>query len=101
MADEKKRTSVTWGWDSAVLAFAVIALCAPLFLNDPLPLPTAVELAMPARGNRGEAQSNAAGGIIGRRQAFRRVIVPGTPREIVRKMSSSSGNEPLSVLLHL
>ena len=35
---------------------------------------------MPARGNRGEAQSNAAGGIIGRRQAFRRVIVPGTPR---------------------
>ena len=34
-----------------------------------------VELGMPARGNRGESQANAADGVIARRQAFRRVIV--------------------------
>ncbi|MFQ6025965.1 MAG: OsmC family protein [Dehalococcoidia bacterium] len=40
----------------------------------------AVELGMAARGDRGSAQGNAAAGVVARRQAFRRVLVPGTPR---------------------
>ena len=39
-----------------------------------------VELAMAARGGRGQAQGDAAAGVVGHRGALRRVIVPGNPR---------------------
>ncbi len=41
-----------------------------------------VELAMAARGGRGSSQGNAAEGIVSRRQAFRRITLPGTPRTV-------------------
>ena len=39
-----------------------------------------VELAMAARGGRGQAQGDAAAGVVGQRSALRRAIVPGSPR---------------------
>ena len=39
-----------------------------------------VELAMAARGGRGQSQDDAAAGVVGHRSALRRVIVPGNPR---------------------
>jgi hypothetical protein len=39
-----------------------------------------VEIATGTSGNRGQAQSNAAAGVVGRRRALRRVVLPGTPR---------------------
>jgi hypothetical protein len=38
-----------------------------------------VEIATVAGGNRGQAQGNAAAGVVGRRRALRRVVLPGTP----------------------
>ena len=39
-----------------------------------------VELAMAARGGRGQSQGNAAAGVVNRRRILRRIRVPGTPR---------------------
>ncbi len=39
-----------------------------------------VELAMAARGGRGQSQGNAAAGMVNRRRVSRRISVPGTPR---------------------
>ena len=39
-----------------------------------------VELALAARGGRGQAQGDAAAGVVGHRSALRRIIVPGNPR---------------------
>ena len=39
-----------------------------------------VELAVAARGGRGQSQGNAAAGLVNRRRVLRRISVPGTPR---------------------
>ncbi len=41
-----------------------------------------VELALPRAGQRGDAQRNAAEGVVAPRHALRRVTVPGTPRTV-------------------
>jgi hypothetical protein len=57
-----------------------------------------VELAMAARGERGQAQRNAAEGVVGRRRALRRVTVPGTPRTTpIEAVQAALQCDPLSM----
>ena len=68
------------------LSQAAWAASSAATLNQLLPQGTegadsiSVELAMAARGGRGQAQGDAAAGVVGHRSALRRVIVPGNPR---------------------
>ena len=67
-----------------------------------------VELAMPARGGRGQSQSNAAEGVVSRRRVLRRITVPGTPSTIpIDAVQAALQRDPISlayrnggVLLH-
>jgi len=67
-----------------------------------------VELAMAARGDRGQSQGNAAEGVVGHRRVLRRVIVPGTPRTTpIEAVQAALQRDPISmayrnggVLLH-
>ena len=67
------------------LATAAWAASTAATLSQLLPQGTegadgiSVELAMAARGGRDQAQGDAEAGLVGRRGALRRVIVPGTP----------------------
>ena len=67
------------------LAHAARAASTAATLNRLLPCDSeadgnvAVELIIPAGGNRGDSQSNAAQGIVAPRQVVRRVKVPGSP----------------------
>ena len=57
----------------------------------------AVEMAFPPRGQRGEAQRNAAEGIVAPRPALRRVTVPGTPRTMpVELVQAALLRDPIS-----
>jgi hypothetical protein len=57
-----------------------------------------VELAMAACGERGQAQRNAAEGVVGRRRALRRVTVPGTPRTTpIEGVQAALQRDPLSM----
>jgi len=67
-----------------------------------------VELAMAARGGRGQSQGNAAAGVVNRRRVMRRISVPGTPRTIpLETIQAALLRDPISmayrsggVLLH-
>ena len=67
-----------------------------------------VELVMAAGGNRGQSQSNAADGVVGRRQVLRRIILPGTPRTTpIEAVQAALQRDPITlayqnggVLLH-
>lgn len=57
-----------------------------------------VELGMAARGGRDQAQGDAAAGVVGRRDAFRRVIVPGTPRTTpIEIVQAALQSDPITV----
>jgi hypothetical protein len=57
-----------------------------------------VELAMASRGDRGQAQRNAAEGVIGRRRALRRVTVPGTPHTTpIEAVQGALQRDPISI----
>jgi hypothetical protein len=67
-----------------------------------------VEIILGVGGARGQSQSNAAEGMIGRRRALRRVSVPGTPRTTpIETVQAALQRDPISmayrnggVLLH-
>jgi uncharacterized OsmC-like protein len=67
-----------------------------------------VEIATGAGGNRGQAQGNAAAGVVGRRRALRRVVLPGTPGTTpIEAVQAALQRDPISlayrkggVLLH-
>jgi hypothetical protein len=57
-----------------------------------------VEIAQAAGGNRGQSQSNAAAGVVGRRGAVRRVILPGTPgTNLIEAVQAALQRDPISM----
>lgn len=57
-----------------------------------------VEIAMGVRGDRNQSQANAAGGIVSRRKALRRVVLSGTPRTApIEAVQAALLRDPISM----